>query len=97
MTIKKEIPKNLMSTYNMVLNGFGDKISQHEYEGLIVFLYEEMSDENLSKLLSCFIDKEPIIIHNDIAKYYKNDKELYMDVKVRLDNNDYENWLDDET
>ncbi|WNY84779.1 hypothetical protein NNQ28_10625 [Cronobacter dublinensis] len=97
MTLKKEIPKNLMSAYNMVFNGFGDKISQHEYEGLIVLLYEEMSDENLSKLLSYFIDKEPIIIHNDIAKYYKNDKELYMDVKVRLDNNDYANWLDDET
>ncbi|EHR8838474.1 hypothetical protein WAC87_004159 [Shigella flexneri] len=96
MTIKKEIPKNLMSTYSMVFNGFGEKISQHEYEGLIVFLYDEISDENLSKLLSYFIDKELIIIHNDIAKYYKKDKKLYMDIKVKLNKNGYANWLDGE-
>lgn len=95
MAIKKEIPKHLISTYDMIFNGFGQRISQHEYEGLIVFLYDEMSDENLSKLLSYFINKEPVVINNDIAKFYKKDKEIYMDVKIKLNENGYINWLDE--
>ncbi|WP_154675900.1 hypothetical protein [Entomohabitans teleogrylli] len=97
MIMKKEVPKNLISTYDMVFNGFGERISQHEYEGLIVFLYDEMSDENLSKLLSYFIDKEQVVINNDIARYYNKDKEIYRDVSIKLEKNGYIAWLDDET
>lgn len=90
------IPTHLLSTYNMLTAAFGKVLHQHDYEGVIRLLYSSMSDRDLSRLLSCFVDKAPGVIDNDIPKYYNADENAYFDVRERLIACGYEEWLNEE-
>ena len=90
------ILKHLDSTYQMVFCAFGNILTQHEYEGLIIFFYDEMSDENLSMLLKEFTGYSISIIKNDIPKYYNLDKKLYEDVEIKLNKCGFLNWLNED-
>lgn len=90
------IPTHLLSTYNMLTTAFGKSLDQHDYEGVIRLLYSKMSDENLSVMLSYFVDKATTVIDNDIPKYYNADENDYFDVRERLIECGYEEWLNEE-
>lgn len=91
--IEKEVTPYLLPIYNIIKKSFGVAINQHQYEGLIVFLYDCMSLRNIGKLLSYFIDKHETIITADIDKYYNADKANYNDVKEHLDQNGFAQWV----
>ena len=86
------VPSYLLPVFRIIKKSFGPEINQHQYEGLIVFLYDYMNLRNIGKLLSYFYDKHEVVITADIDKYYNADKSTYDEVKEQLDKNGFIQW-----
>lgn len=89
------IPLHLQSTYSMLTCAFTHPLEQHTYEGVIRFLYYDMSDGCLAQVLSYMVDKEIAMIKDDIARYYNADESQYLDVREQLISCGYDDWLNE--
>jgi hypothetical protein len=55
-----------------------------------------MSDEDLSRVLSKFVDNVRAVIEKDIPRYYNADENDYFDIRERMIACGYEEWLNEE-
>lgn len=62
------VPDYLKSTIDLINRTFPDGIDEKLYFILLYLLYDHMSDENLSKVISVCINKKQALICNDIYK-----------------------------
>ncbi|MEN7547393.1 hypothetical protein AAG747_05720 [Rapidithrix thailandica] len=95
----KNIPESLLSTSALLTESFPNGITQDEYKALIFILYEHMSDRNLSEVLSFFVDKDKIVISNDIPKHCTGQGlqlEMIKNVQENLNRHGFQEWIDED-
>lgn len=96
MTRGAAVPLHLVSLCNLIRRSYGSEVDRHEYEGLILFLYPELSDENLAIALSYFVDRDHFLIKNDIAIFCTASPLEYQDVKDRLSECGFVEWVNED-
>lgn len=88
------LPEHLQSTYRMLQKSFPESVNDESYRAILYLLYEYMSDENLSLVMSFLVNKPSYEIENDIYQIYyiPPDKETVSEVEQRLCRNGFKEW-----